>query len=44
MVEVADPVTEVEVLAEPEPERPVMWNGNEYWKIAVLESREIWKP
>lgn len=42
MVEVADPVAEVEVLAEPE--RPVMWNGKEYWKIVESESREIWKP
>jgi len=42
VVEVADPVAEVEVLAEPE--RPVMWNGKEYWKIVESESREIWKP
>ncbi len=25
-------------------ERPVMWNGKEYWKIVVSESRVIWKP
>lgn len=42
MVEVADPVTEVEVLVDPE--RPVMWNGKEYWKIVGSESREILKP
>jgi hypothetical protein len=42
VVEVADPVTEVEVLVDPE--RPVMWNGKEYWKIVGSESREILKP
>jgi len=37
------PVAEPELLLEP-PESPVMWNGNEYWKMAVLESREMTNP
>ena len=36
-VPVADPELD-------EPERPVMWNGYEYWKMDVLESRVITKP
>jgi len=39
-VELAEPVREDELL----PERPVMWNGKEYWKIVGSESREIVKP
>jgi len=42
LVDVADwtPFTTVDV----EPERPVMWNGNEYWKTEVSVSRVITKP
>lgn len=34
------PVAEAELL----PERPVMWNGKEYWKIVASESRVIENP
>jgi hypothetical protein len=40
-VEVADPLAEEGL---EEPERPVIWNGKEYWKIVGSESREILKP
>jgi len=42
-VEDTEPVAEEESLVD-EAEPPVMWNGNENWKVEGSESREILKP
>jgi len=38
---VTNPVEDTEVELE---DAPLMWNGNEYWKVAGLESSEILNP
>jgi len=42
-VEDSEPVAEEESLLD-DAEPPVMWNGNENWKVEGSESREILKP